>query len=137
MKSARLWLLLLLAVLLPVRGAVAAAMLCPVAGGSVQVQAPAAHAAHEEAAHEHAHAHEGAHAHVQDASAPNAAAADDHAKGSDGCNLCAAFCSLTPIVGSVPTVAAPADLTNTAFPEFSAPAPSFVSGGPERPPRSI
>jgi hypothetical protein len=134
MKSVRVWLLLLLALLLPVRGAVAAAMLCPIAGSGVQtemqVQAPAAdHAAHE-AMHEHKDAHEHAASHVHTAD-------HDHGKAADRCNLCSAFCSLTPLVGSVPTVATPLDLSSTAFPDLSAPPPSFLSDGQERPPRSI
>jgi len=131
MKSVRIWLLLLLALLLPVRGAVAAAMLCPIAGSGVQteVQASADHAAHE-AMHKHkdAHEHAASHAHTAD---------HEHGKAADRCNLCSAFCSLTPLAGSVPTLATPLDLSTTTFPDFSAPPPSFLSDGQERPPRSI
>jgi len=125
MKSVRICLLVLLALLLPVRGAVAAAMLCPIAGSGVQteMQTSSEHAAHE-AMHEHKDAHE----HTAD---------HDHGKTADRCNLCSAFCSLTPLTGSVPTVATPLDLSTTTFPDFSAPPPSFLSDGQERPPRSI
>ena len=116
MKSIRIWLLLLLAVLLPIRGAVAAAMLCPIAGSGAPPQAQM---------HEHEHA--SSHVHT---------AEHDHAKAADRCNLCSAFCSLTPLVGSAPTVAAPLELAAAAFPDFSAPPPSFLSDGQERPPRS-
>ncbi|HKX43223.1 MAG TPA: hypothetical protein VJO99_18845 [Burkholderiaceae bacterium] len=124
MKNAlRIGLLVLLAVLLPIRGAMAAAMLCPPALGAAQAQA---HAAHEPAAHDHAQHH-----HV-----PSDATA--HATSDDNtCNLCAAFCSATPLPSSAPTLPSPSDYTSTSFPELRAAAPSFVSGGPERPPRSI
>lgn len=122
MKSVRIWLLLLLVVLLPVRGAVAAAMLCPIAGSGVPPQVQM----HE---HEHEHEHEHASSHVHTAE-------HEHAKAADRCNVCSAFCSLTPLVGSVPTVAAPIELAAAAFPGFSAPPPSFLSDGQERPPRS-
>src|SRR5690242_689943 len=99
MKSVRIWLLVLLAVLLPVRGAVAAAMLCPIAGAGVQteLQMSSEHAAHE-AMHQHQHQHATSHEHTAD---------PDRANSADRCNLCSAFCSLTPLVGSVPAVAAP------------------------------
>ena len=131
MKSVRIWLLVLLAVLLPVRGAVAAAMLCPIAGAGVQteVQMSSEYAAHEAMhQHQHQHQHAASHEHTAD---------HDHASSADRCNLCSAFCSLTPLVGSVPTVAAPLDLAAVVFPDFSAPPPSFFSDGQERPPRSI
>lgn len=134
MKSWRIWLLLLLAVLLPMRGAVAAAMLCPVAGSGIQtelamVDHPAAHEAMDHAmGHDHG-------------------ASDDHAAGghhdghdhtaTDRCNMCSAFCSLTPLVSEVPTVAEPLDPTTVKFSEPSSPPPSFFSDGLERPPRTI
>lgn len=130
MKSVRVWLLLLLALLLPVRGAVAAAMLCPIAGSGVQTEV---HVSGEHATHEAMH--EPMHEHEHDSSSAHAAD-HDHGKAADRCNLCSAFCSLTPLVGSVPTVAAPIELAATAFPDFSAPPPSFLSDGQERPPRS-
>jgi len=135
MKSVRIWLLLLLALLLPVRGAVAAAMLCPIAGSGVQTQV---HVSAEHAAHEAMHepTHEPMHEHQHDSSSAHTAD-HDHGKAADRCNLCSAFCSLTPLVGSVPTVAAPLELAATAFPDISAPPPSFLSDGQERPPRSI
>lgn len=81
------------------------------------------HAAIGHAAHEHAdstshHDHDGS----------------GHA---DKCNLCAACCSGTALA----TVSAMQfHATGQAagdFPELSSPAPSFVSGGQERPPRTI
>jgi hypothetical protein len=123
-KTVRIWLLLVMAVLLPIRGAVAAAMLCPMAGPGTQAEVQAMLAMHEEMGH--AMAHDGHHQ------------GDGRDPGSpDKCNLCAASCCLTPLAASVPTIAAPLDLTAAALPDHSAPPPSFVSSGPERPPRSI
>jgi hypothetical protein len=134
MKSWRIWLLLLLAVLLPVRGAVAAAMLCPVAGSGIQtelavVNHPTAHEAMDHAMeHDHGVSHEHAVGGHHDG--------HDHTA-TDKCNMCSAFCSLTPLVSEVQTVAEPLDPTAVKFSELSAPPPSFFSDGQERPPRTI
>jgi len=127
-KTIRIWLLVLLAVLLPVRGAVAAAMLCSPAnaGDHSHVSAVAGH-------HEHdAHAdprHAG-----HDTGSP--AGTGHHADGSSQCNLCCDFCSMTPLLSTLPSVPPP-DLSSVPFPELCAAAPSFLSEGQERPPRSI
>jgi hypothetical protein len=129
-KVLRLWLLVVLAVLLPIRGAMAAAMLCPPAGTSV----PAELRASEHEAH-HGHEQAGGHPmHHQEAAAHHdASPAPDH----DQCNLCSAFCSLTPLPSAMPGVPPPLEVSAASFPDFAAPAPSFVCGGQERPPRSI
>lgn len=123
MKAVRLWLLLVIAVLLPIRGAVAAVMPCPLPSPGAQAQVQATPAMHEEMGH--AMAHDDHHHEGDDPGAP------------DNCNLCTASCGLTPLAGGVPMVVAPLDLMTVAFPDFSVPPPSFVSGGQERPPRSI
>jgi hypothetical protein len=142
-KSWRIWLLLLLAVLLPVRGAVAAAMMCPVAGFGVQVElAMGGHSAgHEAMDRAMSHNHSGGHDHASSHGHPNVASDDghpghDHAV-SEGCNACSAYCSVTPLVSAIPTLAEPLGRTTVKFSDFSAPPPSFVSGGQERPPRTI
>jgi hypothetical protein len=129
-KAFRLWLLLVLVVLLPVRGAVAAAMLCNVAGSGVQAEVPAVehplghHQAEQAMAHDHAAA-----------DAPSDPQGH-HDAGSDKCNLCSAYCSLTPLVGAVPAFAEPLDLTAAQLAAPASPAPSFVSDVQERPPRT-
>jgi hypothetical protein len=142
LKTLRICLLVLLAVLLPVRGAVAAAMLCSPASMSghnqtqAQNQMPSAeHAHHHESmmasadeapAHDHASAHHG-----------EGAAGGHHNGGSmEKCNLCCAFCTLAPMVSSLPSLPSPIDLSVISFPDISAPAASFLSDGQERPPRS-
>ncbi|MFT3817844.1 MAG: DUF2946 family protein [Rubrivivax sp.] len=117
MKLLRIWLLVLLAVLLPVRGAMAASMLCPPAGGESRTEArlmASSHHRHGDGTHKH---HEPAH--------------------DDKCNLCSASCSLTPMPSHVAGIAEPRHLAGISYPPLSAPAPSFVSDGQERPPRSI
>jgi hypothetical protein len=131
-------LLLLLAVLLPVRGAVAAAMLCSIAGSGTQVELRLQQSAHhsmdramaasDHLAHDHANAHRG---HLGEQ--------HDHSDGGqpDKCNVCSAFGSMTPLLSAAPTVLSPLEATKAVFSTLSAPAPSFFSDGPERPPRSI
>jgi hypothetical protein len=129
-KILRLWLLVLLAVLLPVRGAMAGAMLCSPAGVGTQQEL---RTLHEHAADSSAQAgpHAGHH-HLQ--AAHHDEAADP---GHDKCNLCSAFCSLTPLLSDMPGVPPPLEVPAESFPDFSAPAPSFLSDGQERPPRSF
>lgn len=76
---------------------------------------------------EHAAAH-------HDHSAP---ADHDHGGASDKCNMCSAFCSLTPLTSNPAALFQPLEMAAASFPDLSAPAPSFFSGGQERPPRSI
>ena len=123
--------LVVLAMLLPVRGAMAAAMLCApsipgVAGLTTPTQDTSAH--HDPTGHDHDHAQ---HEH-------GAGDGDHHAPASqDKCNLCSATCSLTPLVHHVAGVQVPRDLKTASFPDLAAPPPSFLSDGQERPPRSI
>lgn len=111
MKALRLLVLLLMAMLLPLRGAMAA-VVCPMATSPLPVlMAPA-------------EGDTGCH-HEDAAPAPG-----------DGCHLCAALCSATPLPVSLPTLAAPTPVGPTRFAELTVPAPSFLRSGPERPPRS-
>ncbi len=55
----------------------------------------------------------------------------------DACNLCAAYCSVTPILSTWPTVELQPQVSTVTFPVLAAPAASFVSGGQDRPPRTI
>lgn len=116
MKLARIWLLLLLAVLLPLRGAVAAAMPCA-AGSSGMHGAQAGH--HGMASH-----------------VAGQGQAHDHGA-ADMCNMCSAFCSLTPLPSHAPALPEPEALPAVKFPDLSTPAPSFLSDGQERPPRTL
>lgn len=158
-KKLRFLLLVLLAMLLPLRGAVAAAMLCPPsAHGVAAAQAPHhsggghGHHGHADHGHErygherHAHPAHGAE-HAMEGAAmdahPSADPADPaevagaaHADGSR-CQVCASFCSMTPLPSALPTLHAPPFEAAARFPAPAVPPLSFLSGGPERPPRSI
>jgi len=129
-KSFRLWLVLLIAVLLPLRGALAAAMPCSGAGSG-------AHGAVQSAKHGHGqHARAAGHAHQADSHSDGAAHDHDHGGSADKCKLCAASCCATALVSGPLTVAAPQPVA-TVFPHLHAPPPSFLSDGEERPPRGI
>jgi len=134
-KPLRVWLVLLLALLLPVRGVLAAAMLCPPAGVGTQAElrledhhaAGHAHGAEADAAtHDHAHHHADGATQGHDASPT----------GQDRCNQCSAFCSVTPLVDTTPPSCGPPAAAAARFPALTVPAPHFVAGGLERPPRS-
>lgn len=125
-----------MAVLLPLRGALAAAMMCPVAGTGVQTEVHIA-----EQAHDHGHSHaSGAHDHqAQPSFASQHSDHHDFASAGDPaekCNLCSAFCSVTGMVSGQATLAEPQRVA-TVFPHLYAPPLSFVPDGQERPPRTI
>jgi hypothetical protein len=126
-KSLRIWLLLLLAVLLPIRGAIAAALPCAGEG-------PPAHVGVAHATGHAQHHHVGHVSHTGHASP--LAHAGDH--GDDGkCNLCASCC----LGATLPTTFSPAiaalEQAGASFAVLQASAPTFLSDGQERPPRSI
>ena len=162
MKKARILLLVLLALMLPLRNAMGAAMICagPFTASSNQDDLRAAHRAagmHSSdtmraggrhlAAHggtdssAHSHLHAAAHSeaastgHMHD-DASGSAPADAEGNASHDCSLCAGFCSLTLILPTQPTLSA-APTASPRYPCIAAPAPSFFSGGQERPPRTI
>lgn len=143
-KTVRICLLLLLAVLLPVRGAVAAAMLCAPAdvGPPGEPRMGAQHPAHAMGHHAMGHHGDGADAHaahpaVLHGDGLSSGGDPDVSSPQDRCTLCAAFCSLTPLVGSAPGLFVPQVLPAASFPALSAPVPTFLSDGQERPPRSL
>jgi hypothetical protein len=128
-KLLRIWLLVLLAVLLPVRGALAAAMVCAPANG-----APSSMSAHAEHDNHYGHG-DGGHEHATGDHGSDAGSG--HGDKTDKCNLCSASCSATPLLHEMPGIAEPYGLTAAAYPDVAAAAPSFLSDGQERPPRSI
>jgi len=133
-KLLRTLLLVLLAVLLPVRGTMAATMPCTPAGS-------AAHAEMGAMAHDEGHGHDG-HAHI-DAGQSHDHATHDHGDGAhdhasqDKCNVCSSSCSSPPLPSATAGVEEPGVLSSVSFPDLSVPAPTFQSGGQERPPRTI
>jgi hypothetical protein len=129
----RVLLLVLLALLLPVRGALAGASPCA-------SSARAAHAHAEAHAHAHAHAVGGSHgvqADTRHAHHHGASTGGEQFSGAvDPCSLCAASCSATPFVSEPLSMALPMAAAGAPFPAFVAPPPSHGTDGPERPPRS-
>lgn len=106
-------------------------MLCPPASVGTQNEMPLAN--HHAVDHEHA---VGAQAHVLH-SHDHGGSHDQGLSNQDKCNLCSAFCSLTPLLSAIAGVPDPGELVSTTFPDLSVLAPTFLSDGQERPPRSI
>lgn len=127
MKTLRVVFLVLLALLLPIRGAVAGAMLCP-EGSSSTMSAQASKHVAQDTHHDMGAAPQ----HVHTGSAHH----DEQAGHASACNICATFCSMTPILSAMPTLVQAMVASKVTFPELSAAAPTFLSDGQDRPPRS-
>lgn len=132
MKVARILLLTLLALVLPLRGALAGIACC--AGDLAELEQAVAQVhghpgeAHGDAAHAHHHDHGDAAAEPGDthgASGPY-----------DKCHACTASCSAVSLIGALPVIPTPPAAAGVVFPALSAPPPSHASEGQERPPRS-
>ncbi|MEJ7930137.1 hypothetical protein WG922_09135 [Ramlibacter sp. AN1015] len=133
MTSFRFWLLLLLAVLLPARGALAVSMPCSGPPAHVQAQAQPSGHGHEHVTQESSSHHDAtAHEHT----GTGDAGGHGHTGASDKCNLCAASCSVTGLVSGSVTVAE-LQPVSTVFPHLYVPPASFVPEGQERPPRTV
>lgn len=150
MKSLRILVLVLLAVLLPVRGAYAGVMWCASHGaahGAPAAEVGAVDSVNLEKAMPHVLEHEPAamgHDHAgmaHDPAAMHEGHHDDPGQPVDGkasatCQFCASGCCMASLVARVPAIG-PSPLTAVAiFPPLIVPAPAFESGGPERPPRA-
>jgi hypothetical protein len=136
-NNLRVVILVLLALLLPMRGAMAAAMLCPGEGsgaGAVvavekgDVAMPAAHGLHNEQATAHHHSSDG------DAFDHDTSVSDGH---QTACLVCPSSCCLTPLAFAPSSVQARVLTTSVVYPALSLAIPAFVSGGQDRPPRTI
>lgn len=137
MKNLRVVILVLLALLLPVRGAMAAAMLCPGEGSGASavvavvegdVAMPAEHGLHNEQATSHHH--------------PSDGHASDHDTSVSGghptaCQVCVSGCCLAPLAFAPPSVQVRVLTTSAVCPALSLAIPAFESGGQDRPPRTI
>jgi hypothetical protein len=134
-KHLRIWLMMLLMVVLPVRGAMAAAMLCLPQNGPQKQEVMVQHLGGESSkSHDHTQHGHGHHGHAVDTQAgPDH---DDASLTADDCNLCAGFCTLTLLASNAPELRHP--WARAALnPASSLAAPSFVSDGEDRPPRTI
>lgn len=151
MKTFRIWFVILLALLLPLRGALAAGMPCASAGNHHGTQAgktgvhPHAHAhgdvqhpAHAESGHAgHDHHHDETASSQVEGHGSDPGATTGLAAGADSCSLCAGCCSASAIVSSFLRLPPPQAFNPVPLPSFAAAAPSFIPDGLERPPRSI
>lgn len=135
MKHLRIIILVMLSILLPIRGAVAATMLCPDGEGTGTAAVVGGHDDHDMHADHQMHAdHSSAHHHASE-EAPNADTTS--ANHPAACHFCASGCCMASIVGTVPSLAEPSLTTSVVFPALSARIPAFQSDGQERPPRTI
>jgi len=120
-KTLRLFVLVLLAMLLPLRGVSAAALLCE--------PHPASHTevvSHDQGGHD-----------MASATGEDRVQHDHSHDGFDKGRHCLSSCSAAPLMAGVPSPFTPTLLGTTVFPHFAAPAPTFQSDGQDRPPRSI
>src|SRR5438045_3533165 len=120
----RVCLLVLLAVLLSARGAMADSLVCapPNAPAHTSVQ----HDKGSLASHSH------------DSGRRDHHAANPHEEDKlkqDTCNLCSVFCSLTPLLSAIPSVVLPQDLAYAFSPDVNAPVLSVHLDAEDRPPR--
>ncbi|MCE2658895.1 MAG: hypothetical protein LW854_11725 [Rubrivivax sp.] len=136
MKHLRMVIMVLLALLLPIRGAMAAAMLCPADGSSPSTAAaveqdliamPAEHGSHDAQAIAHHHLS------CVDVSRDDSSVSDDHPT---ACQVCASACCLTPLAFAPPSVQASVLSTSDFWPALSQAIRAFESGGQDRPPRT-
>jgi hypothetical protein len=128
-RQLRIFILVLLAVLLSVRGAVAAALLCPHGEGTSSVAMLAEHPAEQPD-----HAMHAAHHHAVADAPDRDSSAHDHPS---TCHFCASGCCMASMVGTVPSLAQPGLTSSVAFPALTAPVTGFQSDGQDRPPRTI
>jgi hypothetical protein len=141
-KHLRTFILVLLAVLLPIRGAVAATMLCPQGQGAGMASMGAAqwhgnlHAGHGmHAAHPASHHHAGADvANDVPNDPPNGASSGGHPA---NCHFCAGGGCLAYIAATLPPLGQPGPSPSVVFPALRASVPDFPSDGQDRPPRTI
>ena len=130
-----MFILVLLAILLPIRGAMAATMLCPDGEGPSSAAVVAEHGHHDMQADQEMHADHSSPHHHASGDAPN----DDSSSGEHpaNCHFCASGCCMASIVGTVPSLGQPGLTSSVAFPALTAPIPAFQSDGQDRPPRTI
>jgi len=135
-KHLRIFILVLLAVLLPIRGAVAATMLCPDAAGTgAAAVVVAEHGHHDMQAGHEMHAEQSAsHHHDMGVSTNEDSSSGEHPA---TCHFCSSGCCMASMVGTVPSLGQPSLTSLVSFPALTTPIPAFQSGGQDRPPRTI
>lgn len=125
----KIWLVLFVAIMLPLRGGlVAAGSFCHDSAQGTKADAVLS-------ATHHADHHQAAIA-VDHASGPDGASSERAPYG-DSCAHCASGCSVPPLIQVATGVPAPLELAGARLPEPQVAPPSHPSDGVERPPRSI
>jgi hypothetical protein len=132
---ARRTILILLLLMLPVQGAMAASRWICFASAQ-QGAAVASPADHAHASMGHAHHQHTVHDFGTDFEAAHGSDAPTSHDASGTCHLCAACC-LTGAAPPPPFVLSGLSPANAGFPPVSVPVPHNVADGPERPPRTI
>jgi hypothetical protein len=133
MKKLRIPLILLVALILPFKGAMAAAgMFCHLGSAQPMSAIVQPHQHHAEAHQNHAEHH-----------APDDVSQSDAEDGarlipaSSSCTICSAVCSAPPLPANGIAFHAPPPSGAERFPALSLPRPSAAQSGLERPPRTI
>jgi hypothetical protein len=132
MKKSRIWLILLIAVILPFKGAMAAAgMFCHLGTGQIAEAAQAAqhHAVVDQAQTTEPH-HDAAHA-------GGSSTDGSPTQASSSCAICSAFCSSPPLPAAGIQAVPPGASAAERFPPLAVPRSSTVVSGLERPPRTV
>lgn len=102
-------------------------------GHAEAVVMPHAGEAHE---HQHQHEHHPDHGNHGDSHHEHASGMHGHSS-DDKCNLCSSLCASPSLPSASPAIEEPQLQTSLQFPDLCAPAPTFLSDGQERPPRTI
>ena len=138
MKHLRILILVLMSILLPMRGVLAATMMCPGGEGpdaAVVVAEPGHHGHPEMQADHEMHAdHSQVHHHAGEGVPDDESSSGEH---STTCHFCASGCCMASIVGTVTSPRQPRLTSSATFPALSAPVAAFQSDGQDRPPRTI
>lgn len=134
MKTLRIFLLTLLVLVLPLRGALAAVAHC-MADPAAQPAGPAVVQMHQDhGGHDHHHGQAGVQA-PESAGAHHSPAGADGATALDACKFCAAYCSVTPVLSTLPSLVSVSPLAETVFPALVTPPPSHLADALDRPPQ--
>lgn len=128
MKHLRIFILVLLALVLPVRGAVAAAMLCPEGVGTGVVALVAEHGHQDRQVDEVVSHHHGMDSTIDDSSL------GEHVS---TCQFCPSGCCTASMVGTVASSGQPSLNSSVSYPALTVPSPAFQAGGQDRPPRTF
>ena len=135
MKHLRVFILVLLAVLLPIRGVMAATMLCPEGVGSnLTLIAPVHKQNDMHTGHDMHSDHSAAHHHSSTDASDDSSSSGEHPA---NCHFCASGCCMPSMVATVPCLGLPGPISSVRFPALTAPLPAFHSDGQDRPPRTI